>query len=147
MGRYDFRPQNIYKTTAQLLSTKRLAAAPPSFTPIGATPPSTRLVRPPLQRPQRSGKKSSKLFKPLSLKYSEDQLRWEYYNDHPWELARPRVVLEDDGRDSERWDWSVPLDYSLRRPMLNRRDGFGRGPQEWDTIMQKQSCRPINGEA
>lgn len=100
-----------------------------------------------MQRPQKPGKKASKLFKPLSLKYTEDQLRWEYYNDHPWELARPRVILEDDGRDMERWDWSVPLDYALKRPKVGEKDDFGNGPRQWDEVMKRQGRRPINGES
>ncbi|KXT06829.1 hypothetical protein AC578_7216 [Pseudocercospora eumusae] len=147
MGRYNFAPQNVHKQATLLLDAKRMPAPPPWYPVIGTIPPSTRLTRPALQRPQRPGKKASKLFKPLSLQYTEDQLRWEYYNDHPWELARPRVVLEDDGRDRERWDWSLPLDYNLRRPNIGHKDEFGNDHRGWDRVMQKQSARPINGES
>jgi small subunit ribosomal protein S23 len=37
------------------------------------------------------------LYKPLPLEYSEDALRQNFYTDHPWELARPRVILETVG--------------------------------------------------
>ncbi len=33
-------------------------------------------------------------------------LRREFFKDHPWELARPRMLLEDDGKDSQKTDWS-----------------------------------------
>ena len=33
-------------------------------------------------------------------------MRKEFYGDHPWELARPRIVLENDGRDGQRCNWS-----------------------------------------
>jgi small subunit ribosomal protein S23 len=46
------------------------------------------------------------MFKPQPIEYEEDVLRKEFYNDHPWELARPRIVLEDDGKDGQRVDWS-----------------------------------------
>lgn len=46
------------------------------------------------------------MFKPLPLEYEEDRLRKEFYSDHPWELARPRIVLENDGKDGQRCDWS-----------------------------------------
>jgi len=36
-------------------------------------------------------------------------LRKRFFSDHPWELARPRVVLEKDGRDAEHVDWSKGL--------------------------------------
>lgn len=150
MGRYSFAAQNVHKRATQLLHAYRIPAPPPWYHPITITPPATRLTRPPLQRPNtpsRASKKSSRLFQPLSLKYAEDQLRWEYYNDHPWELARPRVVLENDGRDRERYDWSVPLDYSLRRPKTDTRDEFGRDHVEWEEVMEVQGNRPINGEA
>jgi small subunit ribosomal protein S23 len=147
MGRYNFAAQNVHKQAELLLHAKRIPAPPPWLQPIGTTPPSTRLVRPVLQRPSKPGKKSSRLYKPLSLKYTEDQLRWEYYNDHPWELARPRVILEDDARDRERWDWSVPLDYSLHRPKPGGLDEMGNDPRSHDRVMAKQAARPINGES
>jgi small subunit ribosomal protein S23 len=34
-------------------------------------------------------------------------MRKEFFSDHPWELARPRVVLEDSGNDHSRYDWSA----------------------------------------
>lgn len=43
---------------------------------------------------------------PQSLEYVEDGLRRRFYKDHPWELARPRVVVELDGKDAQSWDWS-----------------------------------------
>ena len=71
-------------------------------------------------------------------------MRWEYFNDHPWELARPRVVLEDDGRDRERWDWSVELDVSLNPPETWR----GKEPRkQWEAVCEKQAGRPLNGES
>ena len=55
---------------------------------------------------KRPPKKGSRMFKPLEIRYEEDELRKEFFQDHPWELARPRVVLESDGRDHTRSDWS-----------------------------------------
>jgi hypothetical protein len=45
------------------------------------------------------------MFKPQPIEYEEDRLRREFYGDHPWELARPRIVLENDGRDGQRCNW------------------------------------------
>ncbi|KAK4496638.1 hypothetical protein PRZ48_012618 [Zasmidium cellare] len=152
MGRYNFAAQNVQKQASQLLHAKRIPAPPAWYDVIGTTPPSTRLVRQPMQRAQEPGKrppkKRSRMFQPLNITYQEDNLRWEYFNDHPWELARPRVVLENDGRDHEKWDWSVPLDASLHRPKAGSMDQFGRRADlVWDRIMVKQSGRPINGES
>lgn len=59
-------------------------------------------------RPNRriKSKKPSRIFQPVEIRYEEDQLRKEFFRDHPWELARPRVVLENDGKDYSRFDWS-----------------------------------------
>jgi len=68
-------------------------------------PPSERLTRPALQRGKRN-KKTSRMFQPITIAYPEDKLREEFFGDHPWELARPKVVLEDDGKDFHKHDWS-----------------------------------------
>lgn len=152
MGRYNLAAQNVHKHASQLLHAKRIPAPPPWYDVVGQTPTSTRLVRQPMQRAQKPGakpsRKRSRLFQPLNITYEEDNLRWEYFNDHPWELARPRVVLENDGRDHEKWDWSLPLDYSLLRPKAGQLDDFGRRADKiWDRKMAVQAARPINGEA
>lgn len=46
------------------------------------------------------------MFKPVKIRYPEDGLRTEFFGDHPWELARPRIVLEGDGNNAKNWDWS-----------------------------------------
>lgn len=46
------------------------------------------------------------MFKPQMITYEEDKLRKAFYGDHPWELARPRIILEQDGKDGQRCDWS-----------------------------------------
>lgn len=149
MGRYDFSPQRVHQTASQLLSHKRLTSPPPWYNTISAIPPSERLTRPPLQRSQKPSKKrASRLFKPLRLQFEEERLRWEFFNDHPWELARPKVVLENDGRDADKWDWSVPLDHALKRPPGGERDREGRALDVvWDEQRRAQSGRRIDGEA
>ncbi|KAJ4308452.1 mitochondrial ribosomal small subunit component, partial [Neodidymelliopsis sp. IMI 364377] len=65
------------------------------------------LARPVLRAPKlKAAKKASKLFKPLPIAYPEDKLRSEFFGDHPWELARPRLVVEDSGNDAKAYDWS-----------------------------------------
>jgi small subunit ribosomal protein S23 len=66
-------------------------------------------------------RKPSKMFKPQPIEYEEDQLRREFYSDHPWELARPRIVLENDGRDGQKCDWSRIQ--QLGRPLNGERYG------------------------
>lgn len=50
--------------------------------------------------------KASRAYQPLPIRYEEDELRRQFYSDHPWELARPRVVLETDGKDERYRDYS-----------------------------------------
>lgn len=54
----------------------------------------------------RTKKKASQVFQPVPIRYEEDELRKQFYNDHPWELARPRVVLETSGDNSTLRDYS-----------------------------------------
>ena len=151
MGRYNLSPSRVHSHATSLLRnpSNHANVPPPWYTPIAQTPPPRILVRPPLRRRQRPGAKPSKTFLPVNVTYEEDKLRWEYFNDHPWELARPRVVLEEDGRDREKWDWGLELDFSLNRPRTGRRrkDAFGRTFAQWDAIWMRQSGRPINGES
>ncbi|KAL1586644.1 hypothetical protein WHR41_04522 [Cladosporium halotolerans] len=141
MGRLDLSAQRVHKYASQLMKAGRLRQPPPWYETVGSVPPSARLVRPVMQRPQKAGKKASRLFSPVKVSYEEDRLRWEYFNDHPWELARPRVILEDDGKDYQRWDWG----HALCQP--EEKDVGLRGVQEWQEKQKAQANRPINGEA
>ena len=111
MGRYDFRPLRVHQTATQLLNTERVSRIPPWYNVVGSITPAQNLVRTqPLPHQNWKGrskiKKRSKLFRPQTIRYEEDALRKEFFKDHPWELARPRLVIEDDGKDSQKLDWS-----------------------------------------
>ncbi|PSK33704.1 hypothetical protein C7M61_005257 [Candidozyma pseudohaemuli] len=43
------------------------------------------------------------------IKLLEDQLRDVFYHQHPWELARPKNTVENDGQDIAKCDWSHML--------------------------------------
>jgi small subunit ribosomal protein S23 len=47
------------------------------------------------------------MFQPLPITYPEDKLRSEFFGDHPWELARPRLVVEDNGNDAKDYNWET----------------------------------------
>ncbi|KAI9716032.1 MAG: mitochondrial ribosomal small subunit component [Chrysothrix sp. TS-e1954] len=71
---------------------------------VGATQAET------FKRPKRF-RKPSRQFQPQQMSYEEDKLRTEFFGDHPWELARPRMILEDGlggekANDGKGWDWS-----------------------------------------
>ncbi|KAG8624303.1 hypothetical protein KVT40_007370 [Elsinoe batatas] len=106
MGRYDFGPQRVHKAVTRLLETGRQTIPPPWYSAVEIFPPSERLVRPALQSKGRKKGKASKMFQPVKISYPEDKLREDFFGDHPWELARPRTILEDDGKDYQRQNWS-----------------------------------------
>lgn len=74
-------------------------------------------------RPSRSS--SKRIFCPNNIKYEEDKLRLRFFTDHPWELARPRIVLEDTGNSHARVDWSK----GLRQPGI---------PLSGESVVQRQ---------
>ncbi|KAI9680585.1 MAG: mitochondrial ribosomal small subunit component [Caeruleum heppii] len=111
MGRLDLRPLRVHRSASQMLETPRLKTRPPWYDVMRTVPPTQPLIRTlPVQHQERSGRnrtrKASKLFRPQAITYPEDALRAEFFGDHPWELARPRVVLEDDGKNGRYDDWS-----------------------------------------
>ncbi|KAH0565846.1 hypothetical protein GP486_000769 [Trichoglossum hirsutum] len=114
MGRYDLRPLRVHQTATQLLQAGRIGAPPPWYDVVAAIPPTQAVVRVlPVEQHDRPSaskakatKKPSKMFQPQKILHKEDDLRRQFYGDHPWELARPRVVLENDGKDGQRCDWS-----------------------------------------
>lgn len=58
------------------------------------------------QRRKPKSAKASRLFSPVEIKYEEDKLRQQFFQDHPWELARPRVVVETTGNQHKQSDFS-----------------------------------------
>jgi small subunit ribosomal protein S23 len=115
MGRYDLRPAQVLHKATMLLDTKMLAAKPPWFDAMARIPPGEKLVRPthrfgPRSAGARTASKArrgaSRMFQPLPITFPEDRLRGEFYGDHPWELARPKVVVENTGFDARGWEWS-----------------------------------------
>lgn len=113
MGRYNFKPSRVYQTATQFLETQKGIGGPvipPWYNTIGSIPPAEILTRiPSIQHrdkvQSRRIRKPSKMFIPQPITYEEDKLRKEFYSDHPWELARPRIILEQDGKDGQKCDW------------------------------------------
>ena len=134
MGRYNFRPARVHQATTELLGTERLDRRPPWYDIVGTVPPAQILVRTqPVehhvsgQKHRRSKtRKPSKLFQPRQITYPEDRLRREFFGDHPWELARPRIVIEDDGKDAMLQNWETIR--SPGRPLGGERSA---APVEW----------------
>jgi small subunit ribosomal protein S23 len=107
----NLKPSRVYQTATMLLESQSIIQPPPWYTTIGLIPPAEILTRTqPTQHREPTHKsrtrKPSKMFRPQPIEYEEDRLRKEFYGDHPWELARPRIVLENDGKDGQKCDWS-----------------------------------------
>jgi small subunit ribosomal protein S23 len=107
MGR-NFQPLRVRQTAKALVDTKRINGLPSWYYIVGDIPVGETLARPVQRSPKIRGKarKASRLFQPLPITYPEDQLRSDFFGDHPWELARPRLVVEDSGNDAKSHDWS-----------------------------------------
>ncbi|RWA06345.1 hypothetical protein EKO27_g8769 [Xylaria grammica] len=121
-GQRQIRPARVYQNVTNLLNHRIMPNVPVQkpawYNAIESIPPSETVTRTyPPQHKQHNPKtrRPSRLFQPQQLVYEEDGLRSQFYRDHPWELARPRMVIEMDGRDAERYDWSK----GLRQPGMS----------------------------
>jgi small subunit ribosomal protein S23 len=131
MGKINLTALQVRKTALNQFASGKINKLPQWVDVVGEIPPSETLIRHPppqhqlvrqrmktvagsskpqvvfeVQEKRRKSKKPSRLFQPLELKYEEDELRHDFFRDHPWELARPRVLLESTGKDHENYDWS-----------------------------------------
>lgn len=112
----QIRPAKVCQTVAAELSSpvvpKYRVEEPPWYKTLNAIPQSEALTRavpvrhrapdPKLKWPRNS-------FRPQQITFPEDSLRRLFYQDHPWELARPRLLVELDGKDARMCDWSKGL--------------------------------------
>ncbi|KAL3437658.1 37S ribosomal protein S25, mitochondrial [Aspergillus tetrazonus] len=131
MGKYNLTALQVRKTALDSIAAGNKGDLPRWVNVVGDIPPAQILVR---ERPQQHAlvrqrmktipgnpkpqpvfqvqtkrvkpKKASRMFLPVEIKYEEDQLRKEFFRDHPWELARPRILVESSGKDFERYNWS-----------------------------------------
>ncbi|KAI1343845.1 mitochondrial ribosomal protein [Xylariaceae sp. FL0016] len=115
-GQRQIRPVRVYQTVTDMLNHRiwphHKVQQPVWYKVLESIPPSEILTRPlPPQHkaPNPETRKPSRLFQPQRLIYEEDSLRSTFYKDHPWELARPRMIIEMDGKDTQRYDWSKGL--------------------------------------
>ena len=89
------------------MSVGLVKAEPVGFQPVLNTPPMTDFSRKRAQNHQ-----NQLLNKPHDIREiqqiqnpAEVKIRNRFYNEHPWELARAKVVVEEDGADYSRQDW------------------------------------------
>ncbi|KAL2263717.1 hypothetical protein VTK26DRAFT_5473 [Humicola hyalothermophila] len=119
MGR-RFLAARVYQTAQERIHSPRIQGTfkptAPWIQAVADIPPAEILTRPyPIQHSERrmrgraARRPARDMFRPTRIVYPEDELRRDFYRDHPWELARPRLVLELDGQDGRYRDWSKGL--------------------------------------
>ena len=104
----------VHELTSQLLEGGYLKQEPAWYRPVISSPPSHTLARGavPHHSPTSTRTRSHTNRNPVNIRYPqrifyrEDALRKKFYRDHPWELARPRSIVEDTGDDHRFYDWS-----------------------------------------
>lgn len=100
----NLHAQLQFEKEAEIKNKKEaLAAGQP------APAPSTSTAQRELTRSSRSQKHLRwKTERPQKIVYPEDKLRRRFYEDHPWELRRPRCLIETSG-DGTRRNWTSLL--------------------------------------
>ncbi|SPO03332.1 related to RSM25 - mitochondrial ribosomal protein, small subunit [Cephalotrichum gorgonifer] len=112
MGR-QIRPAKVFQMATQELKSRATQkypfAEPPWYSALRSIPPAETIVRTPtvqLRVANTKQRRPKNVYRPQRIVFPEDSLRQTFYKDHPWELARPRMILELDGKDSRMLDWS-----------------------------------------
>lgn len=123
---------NVLQRTSAYLRSGLLLNTPAWYEVVASLPPSNKFTREPRlvnpssneniaclkeasQHPNAKGlyktrtKRSerritaNRLYKAPHLKFVEDKLREIFYQQHPWELSRPKILVENEG--GEEYDW------------------------------------------
>lgn len=106
----DLRSLRVAQITSQLLKAQHLKHSPNWLSTVGRTSPIQNFDRrpPPSFHAVRRSKKNKvrRVFDLQRICYAEDKLRERFYKEHPWELARPVTLVENEGDDSKHHDWS-----------------------------------------
>ncbi|SCW01951.1 LAFE_0E10858g1_1 [Lachancea fermentati] len=126
---------NVFERTSSYLKAGLLTKTPAWYDVVASVPPSKSFVREPrlinpstkrntsfLPEFNQELNKRNETFKTRAntldkkvatnsiysapkLTYAEDKLRELFYKQHPWELSRPKVLVENTGNES--YDWST----------------------------------------
>ncbi len=110
IGRYNFRASRVLDAAKVFTKDNQYQSRPHWLRAAEQVPPSEILTRPyPKQNValDLNAKRPRRLYRPTKIVYPEDELRQHFYRQHPWELARPKMVLETDGMDARNRDWST----------------------------------------
>ncbi|ORY98512.1 mitochondrial ribosomal protein S25 [Syncephalastrum racemosum] len=118
---YRCAPTKLASTATNLIKGNLLKRAPVWLQAVKNTPPGPSIIRareidPSLQQNNAVEQKTrykqkhlrTKAPRPLRIVYPEDKLRRQFFKDHPFELARPKVLVENTNA-TNRTDYSTLL--------------------------------------
>ncbi len=112
-------PTQLYNHVSRLLTGGIMKKLPAWYSAMEKFPPSQNLLRSPLQFRKKTKRHKfytnthsqkhlkTKIPRPRPIYYMEDRLRREFYRDHPYELLRPQILMENNDRIVE--DYSESL--------------------------------------
>jgi len=105
----NINPFALARKVKVAMQANLVQSEPIWYQPVLDTPPYSDYSRKPA--PQHSshpdGQKPTDLREFKQILHPLDvQIREKFYKQHPWELARPKVAVEEDGADYSRYDWS-----------------------------------------
>ena len=134
MGRLNLTAFNVRRAALAKYKSKQIPALPNWVDIVQDVPPAQILIRQqPIRHPltkvrtrslpsgrteqyvqvseakRSTSRRAHSVFQPRQLRYEEDSLRKTFFSDHPWELARPRVIVETSGDQHRDADWSKGL--------------------------------------
>ena len=94
---------------AQILTRHQPRQHPYCETRMKTLPKGPSQVTQIITHPKPKSAKPKNLYSPTTIRYEEDSLRKRFFTDHPWELARPRTIVETDGNQHAHADWSTGI--------------------------------------
>lgn len=171
--------QKIIERTSSFLKSGVIKQKPAWYDVVAAHPPATDLTKNAkilgysqykdpmeLKRPNQTRVKnkkldSSKIHAIPKIKLFEDQLRNYFYAKHPWEFSRPKILVENEGNEIEKCDWShllqlnKPLDgesvvqrtlWLIKNEKLSLNEAYDKSRFEFYNIRMREELQSLNAK-
>ncbi len=103
-----FSPLTVSKVAKMYMDNGLIKMEPVWYQPVINIPPMTDFSRKPArtEHPRPWNRPNDIREMQQMNKGMDNTIRTRFYKEHPWELARPKIVVEEDGADYVRQDWS-----------------------------------------
>lgn len=154
---------NILERTSAYLKAGVITEAPAWYDVVASIPPKTKFCRVPKFKNPANGKdrrqsieipigvghngifktrantsdkkvSSNVLFKPPKLSYIEDEIRKLFYEQHPWERSRPKILVENSMDNDYNWSHISQLGKPLDGENVVQRSLYLLKTKEQDTL-------------